>query len=34
MLRLFMMGVSETSEKFTMMSDELCMQLKAKKAVK
>jgi hypothetical protein len=33
MLRLFTMGTSETSEKFTMVSDELCMQLKAKKAV-
>jgi hypothetical protein len=33
MLRLFTMGVSETSEKFTMVSDELCVQLRAEKAV-
>jgi hypothetical protein len=33
MLSLFTMGASEMSEKFTMMSDKLWMQLKAKKAV-
>jgi hypothetical protein len=33
MLRLFTMGMSETSEKFTMVSDELYVQLRAEKAV-
>jgi hypothetical protein len=33
MLRLFTMGASETSEKFTIVNGELCMQLKAEKAV-
>jgi hypothetical protein len=33
MLRLFIMGASEISKKFTMISNKLCMQLKAKKAV-
>jgi hypothetical protein len=33
MLRLFTMGASKRSEKFTMVSDELCMQLKAEKAM-
>jgi hypothetical protein len=31
MLRLFTMGASEISEKFTMVSGELCVQLKAEK---
>jgi hypothetical protein len=33
MLRLFTMGASETSEKFTIVSDKLCMQLRAEKAM-
>jgi hypothetical protein len=33
MLKLFTMGMSEMSEKFTIVSDELCMQLKAEKAM-
>jgi hypothetical protein len=33
MLKLFTMGTSEMSEKFTIVSDKLCMQLKAEKAV-
>jgi hypothetical protein len=33
MLRLFTIGASKMSEKFTMVSDELCVQLRAEKAV-
>jgi hypothetical protein len=33
MLRLFTMGASETSEKFTMVSDELYVQLRVEKAM-
>jgi hypothetical protein len=33
MLRLFTIGTSEMSEKFTIVSNELCIQLKAKKVV-
>jgi hypothetical protein len=33
MLRLFTIGASEMSMKFTIVSNELCIQLKAKKVV-
>jgi hypothetical protein len=33
MLRLFTMGASEISEKFIMVSNELCVQLRVEKAM-